>query len=163
MKDELRQVITTCIEKGTNIMTKWAAKNLTLFNSKCCLNYLGDSLQVLEGLTSLYTDIVGTPLWPSVDDKYFTLFMLKIYLSNTYIAIIDITGFLEMPPEQILSIGTKLLLNTTSEADTKKIIDSLKLTDINMKEYTDNTFVTKILLNFDQILRFTTFDLWNQH
>jgi hypothetical protein len=68
-----------------------------------------------------------------------------------------------MPPEQILSIGTKLLLNTTSEADTKKIIDSLKLTDINMKEYTDNTFVTKILLNFDQILRFTTFDLWNQH
>jgi hypothetical protein len=68
-----------------------------------------------------------------------------------------------MPPEQILSIGTKLLLNTTSEADTKKIIDSLKLTDINMEEYTDNTFVTKILLNFDQILRFTTFDLWNQH
>jgi len=120
MKDELRQVITTCIEKGTNIMTKWAAKNLTLFNSKCCLNYLGDSLQVLEGLTSLYTDIVGTPLWPSVDDKYFTLFMLKIYLSNTYIAIIDITGFLEMPPEQILSIGAKLLLNTTSKADSRK-------------------------------------------
>jgi hypothetical protein len=68
-----------------------------------------------------------------------------------------------MPPEQILSIGAKLLLNTTSKADSKKITDSLKLTDINMEDYTDNTFLAEVMLNFDQILCFTTFDLWNQH
>jgi hypothetical protein len=137
--------------------------SLGCLNSKRCLSYLKESMQVLEGLTSLYTDIIGTPLWLSVDDKYLTLFWWKIYLSNTYIDIGDITNFLEMPPEQILSIGAKLLLNTTSKADSKKITDSLKLTDINMEEYTDNTLLTEILLNFNQNLCFTAFDLWNQH
>ena len=89
--------------------------------------------------------------------------MLKIYLSNMYIDIDDISNFLETSPEQILNIGAQLLLNTSSEADTKKIIDSLKLTDIDMEEYTDNTLITEVLLNFDQILRFTTLDLWKQH
>ncbi len=32
-----------------------------------------------------------------------------------------------------------------------------------MEEYTDNTLITEVLLNFDQILRFTTLDLWKQH
>ncbi len=78
--------------------------------------------------------------------------MLKIYLSNIYINIDDVSNFLETSPEQILNIGAQLLLNTSSEADTKKIIDSLKLTDIDMGEYTDNTLITEVLLNFDQIL-----------
>jgi len=163
MKDELCRVITTCIEKGSDIMTRWAAKNLTLLIKKRCLTFLKESVQVLDGLTSLYTDIIGTPLWPSVDDKFLTIFMLKIYLSNIYINIDDVSNFLETSPEQILNIGAQLLLNTSSEADTKKIIDSLKLTDIDMEEYTDNTLITEVLLNFDQILRFTTLDLWKQH
>jgi hypothetical protein len=32
-----------------------------------------------------------------------------------------------------------------------------------MEDYTDNTFLAEVMLNFDQILCFTTFDLWNQH
>ncbi len=89
--------------------------------------------------------------------------MLKIYLSYAYIDINAITNYLEMSPEQILSIGMKILQNTSSESNSKKIIDNLKLTDVNMEEYTDNTFVTKVWLSLHQILWFTTFDLWNQH
>jgi hypothetical protein len=70
--------------------------------------------------------------------------MLKIYLSNAYIDINAITNYLEMSPEQILSIGMKILQHTSSESNSKKIIDNLKLTDVNMEEYTDNTFVTKV-------------------
>jgi len=70
--------------------------------------------------------------------------MLKIYLSYAYIDINAITNYLEMSPEQILSIGMKILQNTSSESNSIKIIDNLKLTDVNMEEYTDNTFVTKV-------------------
>jgi hypothetical protein len=32
-----------------------------------------------------------------------------------------------------------------------------------MEEFTDNAFITEILLNFDQIFKFTTTRLWNHH
>jgi hypothetical protein len=142
LKDELQQETNNYIKKGTTIMTTWALKHLNLLKIKRGTNYLKKALQILEGLTSFFTDSVGIPLWPSVKDSHLSLFIFKIYLSNAYININDITDFLELPPDQILAIGSKLLLNTDSDTDALNSLNALKMTDIDMSAYTDNTFLT---------------------
>jgi hypothetical protein len=43
------------------------------------------------------------------------------------------------------------------------MIDSLNLNDIDMNDDLHNTFVKETLLNFDQIIRFTTIYVWEHH
>jgi hypothetical protein len=82
LKDELCQEIDNFIKSGTKIITKRAEKNIKLLTLERHFNYLKKALQILKGLTSFFADSIGTPIWPSVDDRYLTVFMLKTYLSD---------------------------------------------------------------------------------
>jgi len=163
LKDELHQVIDNCIKEGTTIITNWAEKNIKLLTLERAFDYLKKALQILEGLTSFFADTVGYPLWPSVNDKHLTLFMLKTYLSDTYIEADKFAKYLDLPLEKLLLLGAKILLDTESDETAEKVTTSLKLSDINMAIDTEEMFVTEVLVNFDQILTFTTTGLWHCH
>jgi len=163
LKNELQQEVYTFISKGTKIITEWSNIYLQLLQYDRCHSLLEKALQILDGLTSFHTDLFGTPLWPSVNDKYTSLFLFKAYLSGLFIDTSDIIEYLGYNSDKLLLIGAKLLLNNPSDEDVSNIISSLKLTDIDLTEEVDYLFVTETLINFNQILRHTTILLWQNH
>jgi len=163
LKNELQQEVCTFISKGTKIITEWSNIYLKLLQHDRCHNLLEKALQILDGLTSFHTDLFGTPLWPSVDFKYISLFLFKAYLSGSFIDISDITEYLGYNSDKLLIIGAKLLLNNPSDEEVSNIISSFRLTDIDLNEEVDYLFVTETLINFNQILRHTTIMLWLHH
>jgi hypothetical protein len=126
LKNELQQEVCTFISKGTKIITEWSNINLKLLLHDHCHNLLEKALQILDGLTSFHTDLFGTPLWPSVDFKYISLFLFKAYLSGSFIDISDITEYLGYNSDKLLIIGAKLLLNNPQ---TKRFLTLSLLSD----------------------------------
>jgi hypothetical protein len=77
-KSQLQQEVAGFIARGTKIMIGWTELHTQLLNLDRCTSILGKALQILEGLTYLFTNIFGTPLWPSVEDK-----LIPYFCSNT--------------------------------------------------------------------------------
>jgi tellurite resistance protein len=159
-KSQLQQEVAGFIARGTK-MTRWTELHTQLLNLDRCTSILGKALQILEGLTYLFTNIFGTPLWPYVEDKLIPLFLFKYYISNSYIDTTEVTDFLGLSPKDPLLLGAKPLTNAQTDEDTSAIITSLKLSDIDLEEEVDEAFVSEILAGFDQILRFTTIGVWH--
>jgi hypothetical protein len=59
-------------------MTAWAERNIKLLKLERCAKYFEKALMILEGLTFFYADVIGNPLWASVDDKHLTLLCSKL-------------------------------------------------------------------------------------
>jgi hypothetical protein len=163
LKDQLKHEVDNFITNGTKIMIEWAKINVKLLNYDRCTDILDKALQIPDGLTFFYSNIFNTPQWPSVKEKYLTIFLFKLYVSGQYFDITSLTEYLDMPTEEILTAGTKVFLKTQSEDTASKIITSLDLNDVNMNEFDNYAFITEILLNFDQIIKITTIGIWNQH
>ena len=75
----------------------------------------------------------------------------------------DLISYLELPPEVILLTGAKILANTNSEDDALHILQSLQASNLNLNDKLQHTFVTEMLLQFNQILQMTTIDIWKSH
>jgi hypothetical protein len=163
LKANFQQKVSNFITDGTKIMTDWTVMNVQLLTIDRCSNILTKALQILDGLTFFHINVLSNPVWPSTEGKNIPLFLLKFYLSGKYFDIDEISKYLELPPEEILLIGTKIWTDNQSEDKATKLIESLKLSDINMNKHTDFAFVTEILLNFNQILKLTTIGIWQQH
>jgi len=163
LKDELSQEVDNFIKKGTSIMTIWAERNIKLLKLERCNNYFEKALMILEGLAYFFADSISPPIWPSVDDKYLILFMLKAYLANTYFDVTYLTDYLDLPAEDILNIAAKLSLDSDSNEHVNKILSSLKLEEIDLENETERIFLTETLANFDQILHFTSVGIWNSY
>jgi len=163
LKEELQNEVTNFMEKGRKIMATWAEINVQHLIQDRCSNIFSKALLILDGLTSFHTDILGIPVWPSVPSTHTTLFLLKLYLSNMIFDISELVAFFELPSENILLIGTKTLLNMDSDNEATDTLDKLLLSDIDMNDELQNTLIREILINFDQILRFTTVYTWQFH
>jgi hypothetical protein len=121
------------------------------------------ALQILDCLTTFYKGAIGTPLCSSVDDENLTLFLLKAYLSDFFCETNVLSDYFNLPLTDILLIGAKLLLKSDNKEEVNKILDSLKLSDIDMEHYSSSFFLTEIFLNFDQILKVSTLGAWHLH
>jgi hypothetical protein len=163
LKDQLKHEVDNFITNGTKIMIEWAKINVKLLNYDRCTDILDKALQIPDGLTFFYSNIFNTPRCPSVKEKYLTIFLFKLYVSGQYFDITSLPEYLDMPTEEILTAGIKVFLKTQSEDTASKIITSLDLSDVNMNEFDNYTFITESLLNFDQIIKITTIGIWNQH
>jgi hypothetical protein len=141
-------------------MTKWAETNIHLLTMERCSDILSKALQILDGLTSFYTKIIGTPIWSSVPITHTSLFLFKLYLSNTLIDITDITEYLNVPAENILLTGTKILTGLTTDKEADNLISSFNLSDIDLNDDLQNTIIRETLTSFDQILRLSTIYVW---
>jgi hypothetical protein len=80
-------------------MTEWATINVHVLTVNCCSNIFSKALQIL-------------PTWPSVPTEYTTVYLLKLYLSNALSDISELVLLFGLSSEDILLIGTKILLNT---------------------------------------------------
>jgi hypothetical protein len=146
------------IDKGTNIMTKWAQRNIFLLKRERCLNTFRKALQILDGLIHFHKAVIGTPSWPSVPPNNITLFLIKLYLSNEFLDITSLLKFFDLPSDKISLICAQLLTNKNSEEVIITHLNSLLLTDINMQEDLQHDFIYETLLQFDQIIKITTID-----
>jgi len=163
IKHKLHQEVSNFIQKGTSLMTVWVKRNITLLTLQRCSNYLKKALQILEGLTSFYTDSIGTPKWKSVSNNLLTLSIFKAFLSGEFIEVNDFATYLNLTPDQILLTGAKLILSTDSDKDAAKIIFELNLSDIKMENQAEELFITEFFANFSQILQFTTTGIWKAY
>jgi hypothetical protein len=163
LKTKLQEKVSQFITEGTNIMTDWTRMNVQLLTIDRCSHILTKALQILDGLTSFHIDVLGKPTWPSTENKNIPLLLFKFYFSSKYFDINSISNYLDIPPEEILLIGTKIWSKNHSEDNATKLLESLKLSDINSETQYDYTFTTEILRNFDQILKHTTIGIWQHH
>jgi hypothetical protein len=153
LKTELQDEVINFIEKGSHIMTKWAEINIHLLTRDRCTDILSKALQILDGVTSFYTEIIGTPIWPSVPTTHINLFLFKLYPSNALIDITDIIDYLNVPSENILLIATKILTNLTTDEEANELISSFNLSDIDLDDEQQLSIIRETLTSFDQILR----------
>jgi len=144
-------------------MTKWAAVNIQLLMLDRCSDILSKAIGILDGLTIFNTEILGAPCWPSVPQNYTTLFLLKLYLSNTLLDTSEIAQYLDLSQEKILLIGAEIILKDKPQVNPQETIDSFNLSDIDMNDALQNTLIREILINFHQILHLTLIDLWEIH
>jgi len=163
-KEDLQNTVTDFIKKGTGIMIGWAERNLTLLVQNRCFKILKKALQLLDGLISFYSEAIGTPRFPSLpSEKINNIFLLKLYLSNEYINIDNLAEFLDLPKEEILLMGAKILTDNMSEEDVKGILRCINLSDIDINNELHDNFITETLLSFDQIMQIAILDVWYMH
>jgi hypothetical protein len=163
LKDDLKNEVSTFITQGTKILAEWSDTYIKLLTIDRCTDIMKQAIKILDCLTTFYVGAIGTPLWPSVDDKYLTLFLLKAYLSDTFCETEDLSNFFNLPINDILYIGAQFLLKSDNNEEITKTLLSLKLSDIDMEEHIDSFFITEIFLNFDQILKVSTLGAWHLH
>jgi hypothetical protein len=149
------------MKEGTEIITEWAHINIQKLLRDRCHDILVKALNILKGLTSFFTEVIGTPDFKSIpSNKYIPLFLLKFYFSNEYIETKEIVDFLEMPVESILIIGTKLLTDATTDEHAELNLTSINFDSIDPDNPVHEEFLCKTLTCFDEILKNTTVNLW---
>jgi len=163
LKEEMDNALTTFIKKGKEIMIEWLQTNTELPLEDRCSCILTKALPILDCLTASHTELFGAPNWPSASKNSLTLFLLKLYLSNICIAILDIINYFNLPINSILLMGSKFLCNTNADEIASNKLDALLVSDINTSDESQHRFIFKTLTQFDQILRITTVNLWSFH
>jgi hypothetical protein len=163
LKEELDDTVAAFTDNCTNIMTKWAQRNIFLLKRDRCTNIFSKALQILDGLIHFHKAVIGTPSWPSVPPNDITLFLIKLYLSNEFLDINSLLNFFELPSDKINLICAQLLTNKNSEEAIITHLNSLLLTDINMQEDLQHDFIYETLLQFDQIIKIATIDTWSHY
>jgi hypothetical protein len=145
-------------------MIGWAERNLKLLIQNRCFKILMKALQLLDGHISFCSEAIGKPRFPSLpSEKMNNLFLLKLYLSNKYINIDNLTDFLDLSKEEILLIRATILTDNMSEEDVKGILRCINLSDIDVDNEIHDNFITETLLSFDQIMQIAIIDVWYIH
>lgn len=99
-------------------------------------------MKILKGLASFYADIIGVTEWPSANNKNLVmLFLLKLYLSNSYLKINYIEEYLEILANEILLLGTNMDIETNEEAE--NLLSSIKLSDLTPTMNYKKTFIAQ--------------------
>jgi len=163
LKNELDNSVANIINIGTDIMTKWALRNITLLKQERCKWLFKKTLQILDGLIHFHKEVIGFLTWPSVPGKDTTLFLTKVYLSNKFLDISNLLQYLELPIDQICTIWTQLLTNKTSEENALHFFNTLQLAEINMQNDLHHDFIFESLIQLDQIIKIATIDIWTQY
>jgi len=161
LKDKLKNIVSTFIQQGTDVMTEWAGKNLHLLHKERCHNILKKSLQILECILSYHSEVIIQPNWPSANPNHLTLFLFKIYFSGVYINRQDLQEFFELPTDVITLTGIKILTKQPNDKDALSIYHNLNLADINNSTDKEYEFIAETLNLFDQIVKTTTLSLWS--
>jgi hypothetical protein len=106
--------------------------------------------------------VIGNSNWPLAlnNIRNASALLLKAYFSNLYIDTSDIIQFLDLTTDEIFLTGYKHLLTTNSHDKAYAFAQSLQLSDINATNELHLKLVYKTLIQFDQILRCSSVDLW---
>jgi len=164
LKEEMQDTVATFIKKGTTIMTEWANVNIKLLTFDRGSNFLSKAIKILEGLSSFYLEVIGTPKWKSLpSDKYIPLFLFKLYFSGEYITVDDLIEYFDLPLKEILFIGARNLTDATTTEEFELILDAINFADINPDDPIHESFIIETLTSFDQIMKTTTIEIWSHY
>jgi len=163
LKDNLKDIVKDFIQKGSKVMTEWAKINIQLLLYDRCHQILSIALKILDGLVSFHLDIMGMPNWRSVDPKYTTLYLFKVYLLHIFFNHEELLDFFELPQESILNIGAKIITKKDSEEEINGILNTLNIADIDDINAIEYEFMAETLTQFDSILKTTTIVLWSHN
>jgi tellurite resistance protein len=164
LKEEMQDTVTAFIKKGTRIMTDWADINIKLLTQDRCSTILAQAITILEGLSSFYLEVIGTPNWKSLpSNKYIPLFLFKLYFSNEYINIENLLEYFNITLEKILFIGTTQMIGATTDEEVNLVLNAINLADIDPDDPVQEAFISETLTSFDQILKFTTIEVWEYY
>jgi len=141
-------------------MTEWAEENITLLLQDRCQAILKKALQLLDGIALYHATVIYTPNWFLSSQNHNTLLLFKLYLSDEFIDTKEMLNYFEIPLSTISLIGAKILTNNGSDEIALNSIASINLNTINLNHQDEFNFISETLINFDQILRITTIDLW---
>jgi len=75
----------------------------------------------------------------------------------------ELIQYLDLPVEEIQLLCAHILSNKTSTNALNELIDSLDLSDINMNETLQHDFLYETLLQFDQIIKIATIEIWQDY
>jgi hypothetical protein len=163
-KEELQNIVADFTKKGTKVITDWAEKNIKLLITDRCVSLLTKTIQILDDLVSFFQEVIGTPNFLSLPSpKCINLFLLKLYFSNEYIEIDELTNYLGLPRDEILTIGAKIITQNDSDDDVNSMLRAVKLSDINPDNEVHDLFFSETLTCFHQIFCITTIDIWEAH
>jgi len=145
-------------------MTEWAKVNIKLLTYNHCSNFPSQAINILEGLSSFYLEIIGIPKWKSLpSNKCIPLFLFKLYFSGEYIKVDTLIEYLDIPLKDILFIGTKQLTDATTKEEFELILNTINFTNIDPDNPTHESFITETLTSFNQIMQTTTIKVWSHY
>jgi hypothetical protein len=163
LKEKFDNIVINFIQQGTEVMTDWAKLNIQKLLKDRCISIFKKALHILDGIVSSHSDLLGTPTWPSVPPQNLTLFLAKLYLSNRYLDISELIRYLEVPNNTMQLICSQSLLHKTSINDAQSLLDSLSLSNIDMSNVKQKSFIFEALIQFYQIMKITTADVWQHY
>ncbi len=91
--------------------------------------------------------------------KLHAIFLFKLYLSNTFIDSKEVVNYFGLPPNTVQTIGTKILIDSDSTERSDNTIETINLSETNLNNDNEFTFISETLIAFNQILCITTIDL----
>ncbi len=118
---------------------------------------------ILDGLIAFHIEVTGTPSWPSISLNNLKLFITKAYLSNEFLNVTSLENYFEMPLDRMCLTCTKLISNIHSDEEAMNLFNSLPLSEINMNVDIQHDLILEPLLQFDQTLKITTIELWQDY
>jgi hypothetical protein len=144
-------------------MTEWTSINIQLLLKDCCHSILLTALKILNGLVSFHTEVIRQPKWPSVNPKYTTLYLFKIYLLHIFFNHDTLLEFFDLPQETVLLLGAKIITKKNSDTEVNKILNSLLISDIDDNNEVEYEFIAETLSQFEKILKTMTITLWSNY
>jgi hypothetical protein len=163
-KEELHEIISSCIKNGTRVMINWAETNIKLLTIDRCASILEKAIPILDDLISFFAEIIGMPRFLSLpSDKCMNLFLFKLYMSDQYIDVKYLADYFELPLDKILSIGAKIISQAPNEDEANSMVRAVNLNDINPDNEVHERFLSEVLTSFHQILSTSTIDIWKAH
>jgi len=163
LKEEFDNNDANFIEKNTDIMKNWANINIQLLIKDRCCKIFKKVLMILDGLIAFHIEVTGTPSWPSISLNNLKLFITKAYLSNEFLNVTSLENYFEMPLDRMCLTCTKLISNIHSDEEAMNLFNSLPLSEINMNVDIQHDLILEPLLQFDQTLKITTIELWQDY
>jgi len=163
LKQTLQNIVSNFTTQGLEVMKEWSFNNIKLLVKNRCLNILKKALSILDGLQSYWTDIFHPIDWPNDLKKQNLLLLTKIFFTTDfYPNIDDIIEFLELSPEEIMLLISKILNHqNTEDSHHINLINSIDLTLIEKANEKQLSLITETLTPFEQILQATTIELWS--
>jgi len=160
IKESLQNATNDYIKTGIKFMTEWAEENILLLLQDHCHAILKKALQLLDGIALYNAAVIFIPNWFSSSQNQNKLLLFKLYLSNQLIDTRELIEYLEVPLNIIRLTGAKILTDNGSNKTALNSINSANLQSINLNPTDEFNFLSETLINFDQILRIMTINLW---
>jgi hypothetical protein len=154
------------MSKGLEIMKEWSLININLIIRDKCNNIMQKAISILGGIYLYWENIIGPASWSHYIEKNILLLILKIYFETDYIPNITVViEYFELPPNEILLICSKIITKNPDDIYNQTVLTTIDMIHLNLAAHNTEQLhiLTETISVFDNILRATTVELWEEN